>query len=444
MYNWRLVLYHKSAIYSTMFEKYIKQFAKQHQGSSKAASYIALCSADELLTEPGRKALIDNIPNLLLGPCPHYESFYGQLLANYAEFVQKLNATQSAYYYHPGGMLDLAVNAAYNAVELLVNYVKIKKNKTPPNMDIWEYAAFSASLLREVGRVVTEHKIMVYNQTTHHETPWQPWLGNMLAIGNSYHDQPVQHHDYRYRYHITPLLARQLMPKDAFAWLAQTPDILRAWLIILLNDDDSGSGGMSLREIINLAYLKALTQFLAQELAPGLEIDSLLDMADLNIDVDAKTKDPGTAFLVDLVQTINKQPNSINQENSAVHNVEEGVLLVAPTVFEEFADRSKASLDAAKIERAFVDLGITDRQKVEYFDKSNNRVVEGYLVHDAEALILNSSELSSHLKIVVQEYFANENDALRQLVQNARAEARSNENTNAQQQEVHVRPGPKG
>ena len=85
--------------------------------------------------------------------------------------------------------------------------------------DIWTYATVCAGLLHDLGKPVTDLRIIVDDED------WSP-LAGPLPVGHPYRVtfQP----DRRHRRHerVSPLLAPWLVPATGLSWLGREPEIL--------------------------------------------------------------------------------------------------------------------------------------------------------------------------------------------------------------------------
>ena len=115
-----------------------------------------------------------------------------------------------------------------------------------------KYAVFSAALLKDVGKVVSQQHITLVDTDGNYLNDWNPLTGTMLGQAEFYKIYQMGERYLRIESEITPLLAQKVMPREGFLWLSSDLAIFSDWLAALLGEE--GVGG---REIAwSLALMK--------------------------------------------------------------------------------------------------------------------------------------------------------------------------------------------
>lgn len=225
-----------------------------------------------LLQDKKRQELLLQIHKNLALSASEHKKIAQPLLETIACFYQQLPET-SLYYGQRGGLLDHALHRTEAALQLMHQLLRKDSEAPSEKQSIWLYAVFSAGLIRGAGKLYSEYKVSIYNETEDFVQLWRPVHDNMNAIGAFYTHEFTQDIDETGRRHITVLLAKRLMPEKGLALITAHPDIFYAWLA-LLEEDKDGAGALS--AILDRADAIALQRYL---LKYAEEHKHLLDQA---------------------------------------------------------------------------------------------------------------------------------------------------------------------
>ncbi|KEA25342.1 hypothetical protein BH77_11570 [Pseudomonas aeruginosa C2773C] len=77
----------------------------------------------ELLGTPRRRQLLENIWQRASLSKQQFEEIYRRPLANYAELVQQLPASENHHHAHPGGMIDHGLEIVAYALKVRQTYL---------------------------------------------------------------------------------------------------------------------------------------------------------------------------------------------------------------------------------------------------------------------------------------------------------------------------------
>ena len=233
--------------------------------SDKKAAHrdpVPILSADHLLATEKCQQILTDTRALLSLPDEEYEKIFLKVTENFAEFVQNLPETERSYYADIGGMLKHALERASLSLFLCRTYLLPEDASLASVSDtemLWVYAVYTAALLYDIGKIATKHIITLTDEKGSDIKSWLPYDGPMTHQNASHYVYSFgeEHHD-RMRWMVTPLLARQILPEEGFAWLASDPDVLEAWLALL--SDELRSVG-SLLSVIPLADAQLLESY---------------------------------------------------------------------------------------------------------------------------------------------------------------------------------------
>lgn len=295
------------------------------KGSSGVASHpklhtyeegylLPVLSADELLFGQRHKGLMRQFRDLAEMPDPDFNVSYGDLLKNFMEFTQVLP-------HKSNGVLGSLLNYSLaRAAATFQKYCQLRKSQTTP---LLKFAVFSAALLKDVGRVVSNQRIILTDDQGESLKEWNPFSGSMISQSQFYKMFPIASNYLRIETESTPLLARQLLPRDAFLWLSSDLSLFSDWLAALLNQEGVGS-----REITwALALIKREDIIAILNTLDGAAVDSEA----------TPTTEHADAFYRWLKEAIAKGEITPNADDSGLFRVPEGILLERK-LFKQFVD----------------------------------------------------------------------------------------------------------
>src|SRR3989338_1299238 len=305
---------------------------------------LPVLSGDELLFGHRHKGLMRQFRDLVEMSDADFACTYGELLENFMEFVQILPHKSNGIL---GSLLNYSL-ARTSAV--FVKYCQLRKGQTTP---LLKFAVFSAALLKDIGRVMSNQRIMLTNQDGEFITEWNPLSGFMIDQGQFYKMYPISAMYLKIEKEVTPLLARQLMPHDTFLWLSNDIAIFTDWLAALL--DQEGAGAKEITWIISLIKREDIIAIL-----------NTLDGALIEQQVPLATE-LAEEFFKWLKEAIEKGEVAVNTDDAGIHVVNEGVF-IEKKIFKQFADLSKMAINFATVFAQFGNaMGITSKGGGDFF-----------------------------------------------------------------------------
>lgn len=352
------------------------------------------------LIERTRTASLVELVRVKLGfPIEVFERAVRPVIENYADFVQLLPAPVSRYHAHPGGLFAHALEIVLLALDYRRGQI-LPRGAAPEvigeQAHRWTYAVFVVALLNDVGRNVAGLRVLVRRGRGEPE-PWTPLAGSMRACGAvSYRVESWESaalYDALYT-QLPVLLLNRFLPAPVLAWLAADRELMRELLAVLSGDPSARNGavsGLVLRAATEsmspkrraglcstdrkvtpaAAQPATVTQTTDESALPVEEpvyledlgherqgplppmtldsrpddkrpADSAFSPSQPSAPVDAITAQASHAvhrFIAWLREGISDGTIRVNEAGALVHGVDEGMLLVSPRIFKEFAKR---------------------------------------------------------------------------------------------------------
>lgn len=322
-------------------------FSKSHlrKGKSSQKDYsestlFPVLSRDDLLPEVEEKIYLKKLQDLVGVPDDHFRAVYRELIDNFVEFVQVL---PESYGEDLGSLLNDGLRRGLYSVQLLN-----ETSNTKPH-PLFIFAVFSVALLSDVGHVVSSQKVMISDDKGVFLDEWCPFLGPIKEFGAYYKLRAYSGGSKALMRSSTPVIARQLLTDTGIVWLASNSRILDMWLAFLHKGEDWEGG---LGKILKLE--KKQFDLRSQEIG--------LVPIDISL-LDAMGTELGEKFLAWLKEGIENGSISVNKADSHVHivrsgEIEQGVFLEAPEIFQQFANTIKVR-DWIVIYKQFNYLGLT-------------------------------------------------------------------------------------
>ena len=293
---------------------------------------LPVLNKDELLFSHRHKGLLRLLHDLAEIPEDDFNRSYGAVLQNFMEFTQVLPHKTS-------GILGSLLNYGLaNAVAVFQKYCHLRKLQTNP---LLKFAVFTAALLHDVGRVLTNQRIVLVDDQGEFIQDWNPFSGSMVGQAKFFKMYPIAASYLRLEKEVTPLFARQLIPTDYFLWLSSDPLLFADWMAALLGEE-----GVGAKEITLAVALVKRDDIIA--------VLSTLDGANVDMGVPLATE-LGEDFYRWLKKGLESGEISVNDENANVHVVAEGVLL-EKALFKRFVEQSNLNVNFLTVYHQMADL----------------------------------------------------------------------------------------
>jgi Putative helicase/Putative conjugal transfer nickase/helicase TraI C-term len=304
---------------------------------------LPVLTAEELLSSSRHKGLLRQIRDLTPEfSQADFDRSYGKLIFDFMEFVQLLPHKSNGII---GSLLNYSLARAVATIQKYC--LSGKSNITP----LLKFAVFSAALLKDVGRVWSNQRIVMTDPDSEFFRDWNPMSGTMLGQTQFYKMYPISAAYLKIEKESTPLLARQLIPHDVFLWLSNDPVLFADWLAALLGEEGVGAKEISL----TIALIKREDIIAILNTLDGAAVDML-----------PPTDPHADAFYHWLKDGIEKGDIAVNTDDAAVHVVNEGVL-IEKKIFKQFAELSKLPVNFAVVFTQFGNLmGIASKGGNDY------------------------------------------------------------------------------
>ena len=154
-------------------------------------------------------------------PDAYFDQLYLDAIHRFARAAQLVPASETHHHARPGGLLEHTLDMVHISLQLRRGH-KLPQGASPDTIEAesrrWTYAIFAATLLHDVGKLLTQFRILVKDQ------PWTPFHGDITSSGASiyrieFRDSPYQHHT---RMGASCLA---LLPSVGLSWLAAEPEL---------------------------------------------------------------------------------------------------------------------------------------------------------------------------------------------------------------------------
>ncbi|MDA3919742.1 MAG: TraI domain-containing protein [Salinisphaera sp.] len=221
---------------SSRLKKWLRPAATSPIAPTLARNRFKVLPAQELL-EPFKGELAA-IRSRVGVPEEHWVGLYQDVFNNYAALVQRLPASETHHHAGIGGLLQHGIEVARHTLDLKQGII-LPRGEAPEVQsrlqDLWTYACFTAALLHDLGKPVTDQHITLYDVNSRRRRAWSPVHGAM-PIGSIYGIEFNPKRVYRHHERIPPLLAHHLIPVNGLQWLASDQDVLHHWLAAIQGD----------------------------------------------------------------------------------------------------------------------------------------------------------------------------------------------------------------
>lgn len=295
-----------------------------------------ILTAAELLVHPRRRFLVEKIKHNTYLDDANYTLLYQPLIDHLIEFVQLLP-------YHPGGIPGSLMDYSLERGELALRLYHQQMQDDPNPLEA--YALFSAALLQDVGKVMSQQKVMICDEAGIVKAEWLVCQGSLIDKGEYYKVRILEDELVGLSQAVTPILARQIMPPLGFTWIWDNHFIFRIWLAMLTGEGTS-IGGL-LMDILRLVYKMLESEHLKNNLPPP----------DVEITNPEETS-LGEAFLAWLKEQL-QTGNIINDPASPAHILPGGDLFIEPVLFRNFSESYSKRVDWVVVAKQFNYLGLT-------------------------------------------------------------------------------------
>lgn len=339
------------------------------------SSLFSVLSAESLLASDYHQELLQRLFAAISLNQDDYDLLFKPLITNFAECVQMIPVNIGGKL---GGLLNQSLNRAIRFVELIM------KDSNHLSLDpAYIYAAFSATLLKNIYYLYENKKIAISNQDGSFISWWNPLEEFIKDKG--------QYYKIRSCYTgiasnaINLLFAKNLMPEIGFLWIIEDARIFAFWVALLTQEDLEGS--MVVPTFILNLFKELRDLDLQLEVALPAELE-ILDPEDTRL---------GEEFWEWLKKSVYTNELEINQKDGLIYHVNEGLFLDYPEIFKAFNNFGNKPGEWIVVYKQFNALGLTklsgyDKRFEQYFTESPNAVSKIFR-HIKEGLVIENTRL---------------------------------------------------
>ena len=336
-----------------------------HQTEKKAgthtkppAALTAITPGDRLIDTPKRTPLIKTIINTGGFNPKAFNEFCLQLMKNMLHYCQQLPESSHHYYALPGGLFDYALNRTEAALILFRDNLLLEPNAPlSDEQKQWWYTLFSAALLRGIGKLYLDYHIEIYDKNGVSIKQWDP-LTEPLSPAHSHYGYTFDTNDDTvFRNNLNLSLARQMMPKEGFEWIASTKETLNTWFR-LLNEDQDNMGALEaiLDRAEAIAIQRDFKNIPIEQFDPKAKRNLNTTFIDKIVDpLQKKEQMIGVEFIKWLHDALEKGTLILNQ--GPLHKVANG-LLIGVEVFKLYLSGNPALNNWQTVQQGLVALGL--------------------------------------------------------------------------------------
>jgi hypothetical protein len=312
-----------------MFSNKNKDSSKAHVKTYKDGQIISCKTPTEILNSFKYQAVIKQISGLTGLSTEMFNSTYLKLIYDFANLAQLLPRQSNGAL---GGIISEGLARAA---------LSFQKEPTAVYSPLQKFALFSAALLIDISKILFNHFIIICDSNGNYIREWNPFNGPMkLTSDEFYKIYPKQNLYLRLQKPTNTLLARQVMPKDAFLWISSDFSIYTQWLDAL-NEDESGGGGIK----------HSISLIMPDEIEELLE--SIGQLSEPTIT--SNENESGEAFYRWLRDGIQNDSIKVNAADSNVHITEAGVF-IDDKIIKQFKDLSGITISLYAIKQQFGNL----------------------------------------------------------------------------------------
>ena len=344
----------------------------------------------------------------------HYDSLYRHPIERTAELLQLLPGPEKGKYDHPGGMIAHVLDACAIALKYRkgVNLpIGAPPEERAQKRDLYTYAVFVAALLKPVGGALYRQQPALHDWRGQHLCEWNPVLEEISRHRKARFMKAGFRQDATdwHRPLESLLYAARILPRDGLLWLRSDPGVYGQFLDALSDaprgpihelvrkayrasaDPKAKVGAGEERQHIRRTESRSIQQG-DNEVAPetpqppeAWEVRTGKPKSGTssparkrpektpaeteakpppekspailpNNPVDGTLTSQGERFRSWLEDLINDSGANLNKIDGLVHSLDEGIFVVAPDIFQVFAERDSTRYDLVQTE--FANLGI--------------------------------------------------------------------------------------
>ncbi|MFZ0219142.1 MAG: TraI domain-containing protein [Candidatus Aquirickettsiella sp.] len=328
-----------------MFRGLRASFKKINKPKKTQTNLYIIKTADDLLNTENNLTSIETL-KLLIQPSSRLNDFYLPIIKNFAEFAQEIPLMQYGFFNQEINFLERGLERGARTLTLCLKYFfpeEINFSNISEQDALWVYAAFTAALFLDIGKLFVKYSIMLYHKEAYPLKIWEPYKGSMLGQGYYYDIDYIKENFDNLENSSTHILARQILDSvtsitsetNGFNWIASDLRVLETWLNLLSGNEDR----------------IPMTSFMS--MVPRAEIE-LIENSRLIAQI-AVTDPSGDAFLQWLRKELADGKILINAKDAKI-SISDGKIFLSTALFQEFANINPNYKHPEVIEKQFIDV----------------------------------------------------------------------------------------
>ncbi len=224
--------------------------ARPNKPPPRPPGFLPVMHSDALFHSTGVKPLLTQIQQSLGFAPENYARDTQPLLAQVAEFVQLLPASESHHHANPGGLLTHLLEVA--AIALL----RCEEAKLPMGRATeeqlkhaarWRYGVLVAAVLHDIGKPLAD--VLVDVIAPRGDTAlWNGLGGNLGDYGHAYLVRFPMRRDYQAHQRLPVMLLKSMVPASTMRWLSDDPELVPVLIGYLSGESDGGAIGKLVKD----------------------------------------------------------------------------------------------------------------------------------------------------------------------------------------------------
>lgn len=237
--------------------------------ASTRADFIRVLDADELIQVCRGKELIEHIRRQSRLSPEVFDRDLLSALRAYCAFVQLMPASEAHHHAHVGGLLAHTLEVLNAAMTFRNAYLLPHgggAEAIDAQRDHWTYAIFFAALFHDIGKPMTDLRILMRIKSQAEPVRWMPIAGPLNECGAVVYRvdfAPKSERDYDAHRRFPLALMQRLASSHALAFIARQPAIMTE-LTRFLSGESAAEGKSAIAEVVKRADQESTRWNLAQ------------------------------------------------------------------------------------------------------------------------------------------------------------------------------------
>jgi len=355
-------------------------------------------TSETLFNEPSRKDCLRLIAQLTGLPHNLFIDLYKTALLRFASLVQELPVPDNGPSEATDIFLDCTLKRTARALKLRRGYL-LPPTSQPETIvqqqELWTYALFSAALLNGLGSLAIRTRVTLYTDTGKRLKNWSPLEGPIDHKAAWYDFEFLSTEDLEVIRPLDLFFAARIIPTAGLSWLADDRELLAVWLNAV-RGELTGAGVLG--EILQAAGATFTVQPLLSVPEPSSNVH-VVDLDKTNPVTDEQEEvrpvpEVTNPFLLWLNTGLSDGSVAVNHARSLVHVIPEGVILVSPQIFKDYARTSGEPKTWNRIQRDFLrmkpHLPAADGDNFHRIERASGGHISGLLIPEPEKIFTSN------------------------------------------------------